>query len=199
MTTLSHSNFQLHRFLTDQGAFIHTHHPEDFEDTGDGESGPHLSGHPAYDEYAGESHTIFVDSTGLIQHSELIDWHWCNWVDQMIEERGEDRDEWPIYIPPRRAGEDWQVSIRDEDGRWWMQRGQCWTSDRKEAHFFSLFDASQRAARFNERTRNDTSWLTSRAVVVHADECPRCMQRRIEDSTLECGLCGRKLSKIGAQ
>lgn len=46
---------RIHDFLTDQGAYVHTHYDEEWEDNGDGESGPMVTYSPAYDEYAGET------------------------------------------------------------------------------------------------------------------------------------------------
>lgn len=66
--------------LTDQGAATHTYHPEDFEDDGDAENGPHLTGGPAWSEYTTESHMIVIDHTGLIVHQEVINWALERWI-----------------------------------------------------------------------------------------------------------------------
>jgi hypothetical protein len=79
LPTLSHTNYRLHVLLTDQGACIHEHHEADFDD-GDAENGPGSDGHPAWDEYTSESHFIVVDHTGLIVHSEPIDWALVTWI-----------------------------------------------------------------------------------------------------------------------
>jgi hypothetical protein len=45
--------------------FVHTHHPADWEDTGGPESGPHLVGHNAYDEYRKDDTSVYVED-GII-------------------------------------------------------------------------------------------------------------------------------------
>lgn len=51
----------IHQFLTEDGMYVHTHYDEEIEETGDAESGPRLYYSPEYDEYAGESHYIFIE------------------------------------------------------------------------------------------------------------------------------------------
>ena len=46
-------------FLTSIG-YVRTPHPCSFEDDGDAESGPHLTGVPEYDEYVSEEDTVYV-------------------------------------------------------------------------------------------------------------------------------------------
>lgn len=82
-TTLSHSNTWLHLMLTDQGAFVHEHIPDSFEDVGDAENGPELIGGPAFDRYSGDSHEFIVDGTGTIVASYPIDWDQERWFAQM--------------------------------------------------------------------------------------------------------------------
>jgi hypothetical protein len=50
-----------------------TWHPDSFEDTGDGESGPHLTGGPAFDEYESADERIIIDESGHCAHRELRD------------------------------------------------------------------------------------------------------------------------------
>ncbi len=64
-----HFNEDVHQCLTELG-FTHTHHMEDFEDDGDGESGPHLTGGPAFDEYEDASERIIVDHHGMVVSRE---------------------------------------------------------------------------------------------------------------------------------
>jgi hypothetical protein len=147
-TTLSHGNFALHRLLTDQGACVHQHYADSFEDTGDAESGPCLEGGPAYDEYRSESHYMIVDASGDIVHQSLIDWDMERFVDQMTSS-GVDEYDIDQYVPQRRTGEDFTVKYRDEDGNWFEQRGSCWTSDPRESHPLTRSEAEQRAHAFN--------------------------------------------------
>lgn len=51
-----------HEFLTNEGMYVHTHHEEEWEERGDGETGPMVSHSPAYDEYSGESHYFFAEN-----------------------------------------------------------------------------------------------------------------------------------------
>lgn len=151
MTTLSHSNLRLHHLLTDQGACVHVHYPESFEDVGDAENGPELVGGPAYDEYSCDSHSFIVDGTGQIVFSSAIDWDFERFAAGMADAAGEGVMEDPhdLYVPKRGAGEDFAVKVRDEDGNWYAQRGSCWTSDSREAHCFSHAQAEQIAASFD--------------------------------------------------
>lgn len=56
--------------LTDQGAYTHEH----FEESWEG---------PAYDCYYGDSHIIVVDASGVICHTDVIDWDLMKWCDEM--------------------------------------------------------------------------------------------------------------------
>jgi hypothetical protein len=62
-----------HDFLTDQGAYVHTHVDADFDD-GDPENGPGTGGHDQYDLYEGDSHDLILQR-GLLVDSMLIDWN----------------------------------------------------------------------------------------------------------------------------
>lgn len=161
MTTICHGNFTLHRLLTDQGACIHTHHPESFEDTGDAESGPCLEGGPAYDEYTSDSHYMIVDQTGLFVHSQVIDWDMERFVDEMTGSGVDEFEARETYKPKRREGEDWAVRYRDEDGSWFLQRGACWSQ--QDMHPFSIAEAEQRAHAFNQLPHDR---IVGRAVVI---------------------------------
>lgn len=46
--------------------FVHTHHPADWEDTGGPESGPHLTGHNAYDEYSKGDTSVYVEDGFIV-------------------------------------------------------------------------------------------------------------------------------------
>lgn len=83
MTTLSHTNQWLHNMLTDQGAVTHEHEPESWEDDGDGESGPHITGGPAFDRYTSESHCFIINASGTIVDSEPIDWAMWRFCEEM--------------------------------------------------------------------------------------------------------------------
>lgn len=144
MTTLSHSNTWLHRMLTDQGACVHEHEPDTFEDVGDAESGPELTGGPAYDRYTSESHEFIIDGTGTIVFSAPIDWDLWRFAEEMAALHGyQGHDDLDHYRRPRGAGEDWLVAFTDEDGLWYAQSGSCWTSDPTEPGFFRRAHALQ--------------------------------------------------------
>lgn len=70
----SHRNEFAHQMLTDEGACSHEHFRESWEDDGDAENGPSLSGGPAFDVYTTESHSIVITGDGLIADSQVIDW-----------------------------------------------------------------------------------------------------------------------------
>ena len=52
-----------HDFFVAAG-YVVTHYKADFEDVGDAESGPKLSGGPAFDEYAADDHCVIVTEGG---------------------------------------------------------------------------------------------------------------------------------------
>ena len=52
-----------HDFFVGAG-YVVTHYESDFEDVGDAESGPKLSGGPAFDEYAADDHYVIVTEGG---------------------------------------------------------------------------------------------------------------------------------------
>jgi hypothetical protein len=83
MTTLSHKNHFAHAMLVSEGACSHEHVEAEFDD-GDGENGPGSWGHPAFDVYSSESHSLVIDDTGLIVNSEVIDWDFHLWTDLTI-------------------------------------------------------------------------------------------------------------------
>jgi hypothetical protein len=72
ITMIDIYNAQAHEFLTDQGAYVHTHVEADFDD-GDAENGPGVGGHDAYDLYEGDSHDI-IFQRGRIMDLIPIDW-----------------------------------------------------------------------------------------------------------------------------
>lgn len=52
-------NPALHAFLTDAG-FGYSHHEASWEDVGDAENGPELTGGPAFDEYFFNTQCVYV-------------------------------------------------------------------------------------------------------------------------------------------
>lgn len=164
MATISSSNFFAHRMLTDQGACTHEHNPDTWEDTGDAENGPHLTGGPAFDRYYTDSHEIIIDQSGLIVHSSEIDWNWFRFAEE-AEASGEDRnlDSTWNYQRKRGAGEDWIVVMHDEDGAWYAcWGGTGWTQQDDDRGYFHQARALQLADAFNA-TPHDM--LTGRASV----------------------------------
>lgn len=61
-------NLALHEHLTQLGFHREVRQEACWEDTGDAESGPSLSGHPAYDQYTGPRDLFFVDEHGHFHH-----------------------------------------------------------------------------------------------------------------------------------
>ena len=76
------TNSLAHNFLTDQGAYVHTHYDAEFEDVGGPESGPMIYGHDAFDVYSGDSHEIIIQY-GLLQDVQLINWDEVRFCEQM--------------------------------------------------------------------------------------------------------------------
>ena len=80
-------NAGAHQSLLEQG-FIFAYHEESWEDTGDAENGPQLTGGPAYNEYISKDNfQIIIDHNGLVVAFEenpylgddpLGDWHGRN-------------------------------------------------------------------------------------------------------------------------
>jgi hypothetical protein len=164
MASLASSNFFAHRMLTDQGACTHEHNPDSFEDDGDGESGPHLTGGPAFDRYYSESHELIIDEHGMLVHTSEIDWNWFRFLEE-VEASNADRnlDSTWNYQRKRGAGEDWIVIMRDEDGPWFACWGGVgWTEDAGERGYFQQARALQIAEAFNTRPHD---MLTSKASV----------------------------------
>ena len=58
-------NQALHDFLITNG-YQRYHEPESFEDDGDCENGPHLTGDPAFDEYVDENTRVIVEEGGVV-------------------------------------------------------------------------------------------------------------------------------------
>jgi hypothetical protein len=84
-----------HNFLTDQGAYVHTHIDADFDD-GDPENGPGASGYDEYDLYEGDSHDL------IFQHGMLVDMVLINW-DEVRFFAGFEDDRDPERYLARRA------------------------------------------------------------------------------------------------
>lgn len=70
-----------HEFLTDQGAYVHTHIEAVFDD-GDPENGPGTGGCDAYDVYGGDSHDIVIQC-GKIVGVHPIDWDEYRFFERM--------------------------------------------------------------------------------------------------------------------
>ena len=60
--------------------YTYTHHEADWYDDGDCESGPHLAGGPAYDEYHNETERVVFDETGTLAWREKIDPEFEAWI-----------------------------------------------------------------------------------------------------------------------
>lgn len=80
MTERAPFNPEIHASLLALG-FAHLAHAATFEDYGDGESGPSLSGHPAFDEYESEAERIIVDSLGAVVMREDRDLALEAWIE----------------------------------------------------------------------------------------------------------------------
>jgi hypothetical protein len=78
-----------HTLLTDQGAYVHTHFDDTFEDVGDAENGPELTGGPAFDEYSGESHYLIIDHTTTFVHQQERDFAFEQLCAEWAEEWGD--------------------------------------------------------------------------------------------------------------
>jgi hypothetical protein len=77
-------NPEIHAHLVELG-YERTWYEDSFEDDGDGESGPHLIGGPAYEEYASATDYIFFVEGGHFAHYQLRDLEMEKFVDQMME------------------------------------------------------------------------------------------------------------------
>ena len=168
MTTICHSNFFAHRMLTDQGACVHEHYSETYEDIGDAENGPQLSGGPAFDKYFGDSHEFIIDHTGRIVASFGIDWDEFRFFAEISDEmkNGAGQLDDVEYKRPRKTGEDWQVIYTDEDGPWYACHGYGWDAEWLRAGFFSKIEAEQIAHRFNIAPQSDPDWMHSPATII---------------------------------
>lgn len=78
-------NEEVRNNLTALG-YEHTHHEEDFEDIGDAENGPKLSGGPAYDEYLSPEDRIIINHRGNFAQFELRDLAFEAWCDEQAKE-----------------------------------------------------------------------------------------------------------------
>jgi hypothetical protein len=148
---------------------VHEHCPETFEDIGDAENGPQLTGGPAFDRYAGDSHEIIMDYTGLIVHMGAIDWDEYRFFNtpEMLAANASwpGDDDAPRYVRPRKAGEDHRVTFTDEDGPWYACHGPGWTDDIKEAAWMGRTQAEQTAHAFNS-VRNRDDRMTGSAYII---------------------------------
>jgi hypothetical protein len=67
--------------LTDEGSFVHTHFEAEVDD-GDPENGPGMGFCDEFDMYEGESHDMVIDRSGLIVHSQVIDWAIVRFIEE---------------------------------------------------------------------------------------------------------------------
>jgi hypothetical protein len=72
-------NLSAHAGLVALG-FQHTRHEADWEDEGDGESGPRLTGGPAWDEYEDADFRVVVDDHGMVALWEPRDLQLEAWI-----------------------------------------------------------------------------------------------------------------------
>jgi hypothetical protein len=75
-------NEDIHAHLVGLG-FTHTHYDADWEDTGDGETGPMLEGHPGFDEYEDATDRIIIDHHGKFADHEKRDLEFEKYCDEM--------------------------------------------------------------------------------------------------------------------
>jgi hypothetical protein len=80
-------NEAVHYWLVELG-YERAHFPESFEDDGGAESGPHLTGGPAYDEYTGPEEYIIIDMHGHFAHREKRDLAMEAWCDEQAKATG---------------------------------------------------------------------------------------------------------------
>ena len=80
-------NLDVHYALVAEGFHL-TQHEADFYDDGDVESGPHLAGGPAYDEYEDADYRIIVDHDGMVAYHEPRDLAMEKYCDEMAERDG---------------------------------------------------------------------------------------------------------------
>jgi len=73
-------NLALHEHLTSLG-YQRTRQDATWEDDGDAESGPHLIGGPAYDEYSSADEYVFASENGTLDRMPR-DQHLENWLDE---------------------------------------------------------------------------------------------------------------------
>lgn len=166
MTTLSHNNFALHELLTDQGAYIHEHYPDSFEDIGGAESGPKLVGGPAFDAYSGESHDFIVDESGKIVHVHLIDWEDERLYGQMTGPEP-DEDNPDLLNKPKPTGDFvvWYYAASGDFNRtcidkvWFACQQGGWTDKRGDRGYFSISQARDLVEKFNLSSRAGKAYL----------------------------------------
>jgi hypothetical protein len=166
MTIIAHSNTFAHRMLTDQGAFVHEHNPETFEDVGDAENGPQLVGGPAFDCYEGDSHSLIIDHTGLIVFEQEIDWDEVRFGMTMPDYDYGESEGPQQYVRPYKVGEDFRVTFTDEDGPWYACRGYGWTDNIKEAAWYTRSQAEQVAFTFNSASGRRDDRITGSAYII---------------------------------
>ena len=80
-------NLEVHAHLIELG-YTFAFREADFEDVGNGETGPILKGGPAYNEYASDEDYIFIDHKGHFAHYEKRDLAWENWIDEQYGVQG---------------------------------------------------------------------------------------------------------------
>lgn len=77
-------NLALHDHMMTLG-YEWTRIPDSWEDDGDGESGPHLTGGPACDQYAGPDEYVYCAFEGRVLDRQARDLEYEAWCDGQIE------------------------------------------------------------------------------------------------------------------
>ena len=86
-------NVMIHNHLVSMG-YVLKAYAAHFWDDGDGESGPHLDGHPAYDVYESPDHRIVVDHRGHVDVFEDRDLAFERWCDEQAAACAGDAHVW---------------------------------------------------------------------------------------------------------
>jgi hypothetical protein len=80
-------NLNAHANMVAEG-FMYVQHEADFEDDGDAESGPHLVGGPAWDEYVDKDMRFIFSNNGVLVHQENYDPEFEAFIDAQAEPHG---------------------------------------------------------------------------------------------------------------
>ena len=81
MTRTTPFNQDIHDNLVAMG-YVPTLYECTFEDVGDAENGPELTGDPAFDEYKGPAEYVIVDESGHVVHREERDLVFEAWIEE---------------------------------------------------------------------------------------------------------------------